>query len=63
MVSIGVLLAAVVFMIFEEQFGIPLHIVSVMGAMVIYTSSAIIFIKGVSEGTINSCFYGNEVTF
>ncbi|WP_339177677.1 SLC13 family permease [Oceanobacillus sp. FSL W7-1293] len=35
MVAIGVLLAAVVFMIFEEQFGIPLHIVSVMGAMVI----------------------------
>lgn len=34
-ISISVLLIAIIFMVFEEQIGIPLHIVSIMGAVVL----------------------------
>lgn len=34
-ISISVLALAVIFMVFEEQIGIPLHIVSILGALVI----------------------------
>lgn len=34
-ISVGVLLLAVIFMVFEAQIGIPLHVVSIIGALVI----------------------------
>ncbi|GAK03023.1 hypothetical protein JCM19037_1303 [Geomicrobium sp. JCM 19037] len=34
-IAVSVLIAAVLFMVFESQIGIPLHIVSIMGAMII----------------------------
>jgi sodium-dependent dicarboxylate transporter 2/3/5 len=34
-ISISVLLIAIIFMVFEEQIGIPLHVVSIMGAVVL----------------------------
>ena len=34
-ISVSVLLLTIVFMVFEEQIGIPLHVVSIMGALII----------------------------
>src|SRR5699024_2529114 len=34
-IAVGTLLGAIVFMIFEDQLGVPLHIVSIIGALII----------------------------
>lgn len=34
-ISVAVLLLAIIFMVFEEQFGIPLHVVSIIGALLL----------------------------